>query len=155
MLEKITNLTIIVVALIVGITYIQTYRRQAEPPIAVVSDRLAKILPDNQASGYLVLALSTECHFCTESMPTYRAFVSSGRVNFTAIFPQTADKGSNYLTENRLVIPHIVGGLDYNELGINGTPTLVAFDSHKKFIKTWRGRLSPQQQAEVLKFIKQ
>jgi hypothetical protein len=99
----------------------------------------------------LVLALSTQCHFCTESAPFFQrvAKTAAGRVKLLAVLPQPTVDAQNYLRG--------VGGrvddvrqAPLDSIGVAGTPTLLFVNDSGTVTNVWTGKLSADKQAEVL-----
>src|SRR5437899_5098165 len=83
-IEVAANVAIIAVAILLGATLVRSYllsrvllsraQTQTTQPVAAIQPGTQLSLPDIdwQTNGRtLILALSTECHFCTESAPFY------------------------------------------------------------------------------------
>ena len=87
----------------------------------------------------LVLALSTSCHFCTESAPFYRALEKTKppNVQLVAILPQEPDESRNYLTKRGLHLSDIAKA-SLASIGVNGTPTLILVDKNGLVKQSWR-----------------
>jgi hypothetical protein len=102
----------------------------------------------------LVLVLSTRCKFCTDSMPFYRriAAASTGRsdIELISLFPQDPTTAAEYLKQNGLAL-HRVVQVSLDALKVRCTPTLLLVDNAGILVDRWRGRLSSDQEREVLR----
>jgi hypothetical protein len=98
----------------------------------------------------LLLALSTTCHFCTDSAPFYqRLSKDHGDTRLVAVFPQDSGEGQRYLSTLGVKIDEVEQA-SFVDLGIGGTPTLILVDSGGKVINKWEGALPPTTEREVI-----
>jgi hypothetical protein len=100
----------------------------------------------------LVLALSTGCHFCSESANFYKRLVPSATgngVRVLAILPQSLSDSRTYLEKLGLPVQEIVQG-PLASVEVSGTPTLVLVDRQGMIQKAWVGKLGPEQEQQVL-----
>jgi hypothetical protein len=98
----------------------------------------------------LLLALSTNCHFCTESCTFYQRLAKEAKtIHLAAVFPQTVEDGRQYLDEHAIRVEG-VHQINLDSLGVEGTPTLVLVDDKGVVINSWVGRLPAEEEAEVL-----
>jgi hypothetical protein len=104
----------------------------------------------------LLIALSTNCHFCSESAPFYQRIIGEAgmRNGFSSIaaFPQDAKQSADFLDKYGIRVNRVVQ-CSPESIGIRGTPTLVIVDNHGIVKKAWIGRLSVQQEADVMKWL--
>jgi peroxiredoxin len=110
-----------------------------------------------QSNKSVVLALSDQCHFCTESAPFYQKLTTElaqrRDVQVIAVFPQQVGDGKQYL--GKLGVPiSDVRQAAFDSLGVRGTPTLMIVDRNGKVEQSWVGRLSPDKESEVLARLK-
>lgn len=163
--ELIANFAIIVVALIAGAALVKRYLTAG--PVHTnngSSGTVRKPLPGTRVSlsdvdwkttrRTLVLALSTGCHFCTESAPFYRNIAdrAAGRSDFRLIGvfpPNTKTDGEKYLQELGVRVQEIKEA-PLSAIGATGTPTLVLVDSNGSVVDSWLGRLPPEKESELL-----
>ena len=98
----------------------------------------------------LLLALSTTCHFCTESAPFYQKLQKEKRdnVRVVALFPQPLQDSRTYLDNLGLNVDEIVQS-PLNSVGASGTPTLLLIDNKGAVINSWVGKLSDGAAEEV------
>ena len=99
----------------------------------------------------LVLAISTQCHFCTESAPFFQRIEKERAkdLKLVAVLPQPVDDGRNYL-EGEGVHVDDVKQAALNTIGVNGTPTLLLVDGNGTVAQLWEGKLQPDQEGSVL-----
>lgn len=157
-LEVVTNIAVLLVALLVlgrfGWVYI------AEQPLPKVEAGLRKgdafsLLPGvdyGKNSRTLIIAMSSKCEHCSESIPFFRqlfeanrASVSSDLTRIVAIFPETADEVSRYISEQQLNV-NSIPGINYKALNLPGTPSAVLLDNEGKVLNFWIGK--PTKNAE-------
>jgi peroxiredoxin len=110
-----------------------------------------------QSTKSVVLALSDQCHFCTESAAFYQKLTTElaqrRDVQVIAVFPPQVGDGKQYL--GKLGVPiSDVRQAAFNSLGVRGTPTLMIVDRNGKVEQSWVGRLSPEKESEVLARLK-
>jgi thiol-disulfide isomerase/thioredoxin len=98
----------------------------------------------------LVLALSTTCHFCTESAPFYQKLQQQKRddVRLVAFFPQPLQESRNYLDKLGVTVDEVAQGA-LSSAGVSGTPTLLLIDNQGVVIDSWVGKLSDGAAEEV------
>jgi hypothetical protein len=100
----------------------------------------------------LVLALSTGCHFCSESAEFYRRLVPAAihnGIRVIAILPQPVADGRAYLSHLDVPAPEVLqSSLDAVE--VSGTPTLLLLDRQGRIEKAWVGKLDAEEEQQVL-----
>src|SRR6266446_3420200 len=151
-IELVANLAIIMVAILLGVVLVRSYRfrHSSEAPTTATSalipgTKLSLPGVNWKANGRtLVMALSTECHFCTESAAFYRR-VAQERANMEnlrllAVLPQPVTEGQEYLKKLGMTLDDIKQ-IQLDSIGINGTPTLILADSQGNVADSWRGKL--------------
>ena len=91
----------------------------------------------------LLLALSTTCHFCTESAPFYKTLQQQKRdnVRLLALFPQPIEESRNYLQKLGVQVDDITQQ-PLSAVEVSGTPTLLLLDNQGAVIQSWVGKLS-------------
>jgi hypothetical protein len=101
----------------------------------------------------VVLALSSKCHFCSESAPFYQRLTNElsqkSDVRLVAIFPQDGGEAKEYLIGLGVRIGEIRQA-SLNSIEVSGTPTLMIVDSHGTVKQSWVGKLSTEKESEVL-----
>src|SRR5258706_12029134 len=108
-IELIANVAIIVVAILLGTVLVRSYllsRAPTQPPTSQPS-----VSPGTHLSvpgvnwqtnkRTLIMALSTQCHFCTESSPFYKQLSQQrgADVRLLAVLPQPVSESEAYLKE--------------------------------------------------------
>lgn len=164
-LEMLANVSIVAAALVFCATMVKdrwTNKAAAAPRdlTAATEGRLLSSqlnLPGvrwDQASKTLVMALSTQCHFCQESTPFYKALttspsVTSKRVSILMVFPQPQNDAETFVRDKDINGDRIVS-MPLQKLGITSTPTLLLVDRSGKVERLWIGVLSHLQQKDLL-----
>ena len=104
----------------------------------------------NQNRQTLILAISSSCHFCTESAPFYRKLAQNNRdTHLVAVFPQSVGEGREYLEKLGVSVDE-VRQLSLDQLGVHSTPSLLLVDDSGVVKNFWVGRLPPDQETTVL-----
>jgi thioredoxin-related protein len=154
-IEVAANVAIIIVALVVVLFFIKNYRTNRAESRAQISTGTKFALKDVnwQDSGKsVVLALSTTCHFCTESAGFYRELVQECQkqhVHTVAVLPQAVNEATSYLKNEGVTVDEVKQG-SFPELQISGTPTLLLLDSRGVVKNVWFGKLPDNKEREVL-----
>ena len=119
-----------------------------------VGDKVA--LPDfnwAQSERTLVLALSTNCHFCTESAPFYQRVAAEilkhRGTRLVTVVPQSVEAARKYLDELGVAIDDVRQS-PLNAVGVRGTPTLILVDKEGIAKRVWVGKLPDGAQSEVI-----
>lgn len=159
--ELLANVAIIVVALLLGVVLVKRYLlpagdggARAVDPRVPAGTRAS--LPDvdwAKNGRTLLLVLSKDCRYCTESAPFYQRLAreTAGRsdVHLIALFPHEAAEGRKYL--DGLGVP--VGDVRQatpSGTGASATPTLILVDGRGVVKNSWVGKLAPAEESEVL-----
>ena len=134
-LEIATNVAILFVFLLVGALAVKRLREPPQPALhqPTVGERVSLQGVDWAKSGKnLILALSTQCHFCSESAGFYQRLVpsalSSG-AQVIAVLPQPVSDSSSYLENLGVKVPEILQS-PLDSVEVSGTPTLLVVDRH-------------------------
>jgi hypothetical protein len=163
-LETIANLSIIVAALMFCAT-ISKDRWLSKPASTSGSSagtesslkgtqlKLSGVKWD-QADKTLVMALSTQCHFCQESAPFYKELTASPavkakRVAIVTVFPQQQGEAETFVKGNQMYADNVLS-MPLQLLGTSATPTLLLVDRTGKIERLWIGVLSRSQQKDLL-----
>jgi thioredoxin-related protein len=104
----------------------------------------------------LLLALSTTCHFCSESGPFYRRLLKErgGNTSVVAVLPQAVNDGNAYMKRLGISVDE-VKQVPLNSLGVAGTPTLILVDNEGVIIDSWVGRLPESEEYKVVDRVRQ
>jgi thioredoxin-related protein len=160
-IELIANLAIIIVAILLSAILISLCLPHT-PSKAVVAESL-RIMPGtklslpglawDKGSQTLLIVLSTNCHYCTESAPFYQRLVQQKArrkdIHLVAILPESAGEAQKYLSAQGISVDEIRQSAP-NAVYARSTPTLILVDRTGSVIETWVGKLPPQKEEEVL-----
>jgi rhodanese-related sulfurtransferase len=106
----------------------------------------------NESGQTLVMALSSECRYCTESAPFYQRLVSGltagGKTRVLAVLPQSVSTGERYL-RTLGVTPDRVMQANLSGIGFPQTPTLAMVNAAGVVTETWVGKLNVSKQFAV------
>ena len=160
-IELVANVAIVVVACLLAAAVVRTYfldkpvaTAQPVSSPAAQNKLLSAGIDWSHEQRTLILALSTTCHFCSESAPFYRKLIAEKRyVRFIAVLPQSVGDGRDYLKGLGLVVDE-VKQLPLNDIGVRGTPTLILTDGSGTVQKSWIGKLRPDEESSVLGFLR-
>lgn len=160
-IELLANVAIIVVAILLGVVLVGRYLRPT-PPAPEDVER-AQIEPGTKLSlpsvdwsrsdQTLLMVLSTNCHFCTESAPFYQRLAREKAkhkdVSLIAVMPQSVGEAQKYLDEHGISVDE-VRQVDPRATHTRGTPTLIMVDRAGSVVASWVGKLPAEKEAEVL-----
>jgi len=155
-IEMVANVAIIIVACVAVTMLVRNYRAASlSQPHTISAGANMPLKSENwQAnSKHLVLAVSTTCHFCTESAPFYRQLVEYCRqqhVRTIAVLPQPVNEAEAYLKGEGVTVDEIRQS-PLAEIEVSGTPTLLLVDNHGIVKNVWVGKLPGDKEKEVLK----
>ncbi|HEV2828129.1 MAG TPA: hypothetical protein VGW76_11055 [Pyrinomonadaceae bacterium] len=101
----------------------------------------------------LLIALNTNCSYCSESLPFYRKLVlanglSNDSLHIVAVFPNKAEEVARYAKENDLLLDTITD-LELSRFKISGTPTMILVNDSGEVNDFWIGKL-PDTEADQL-----
>jgi hypothetical protein len=171
-IEALANVAILVVAVLLSIVLVKNYllrpalstARAGQAAARPTAGRAAPLgeqinLPDvdwRQHEQGLVLALSSTCHFCTESAPFYRRLLAEcgGRTQIVAVLPQSQQDGRQYLSRLGLTIADVRQAA-LASIGVEGTPTLLLVDRNGVVQDAWVEKLPPAEEARVFSRLRQ
>ena len=158
-IEVAANLAIIIVAVTLVTVIAQRYYFPSSTQNARVVPIGAKVsLPNidwSKNSQSLVIALQTGCHYCTESAPFYQRLaveLSARKIPLIAVFPQAIEEGQTYLNSIKVPIEDIRQA-SLKSIGVQGTPAILLVDSKGEVKTGWFGKLTQNQESEVLSSI--
>lgn len=110
----------------------------------------------SQSSETLLLALSQDCHHCTESARFYRRLVQgvgdARDLRIVGLLPDSPSRGQWYLNTLGISIRE-VKQVHLSSLGIRKVPALVLVDRNGVVKKVWIGKLAPKTESEVMQTI--
>lgn len=163
-IEISANVAIIVVAVLLAVVLVKRHlltSPQAEPAaprprtVATAPGTKLPLAGVNWAENgrTLLLALSSRCHFCTESADFYKrlAEARAGRedIRLVAVLPQDLGEGRAYMDKLGVKVDE-VRQAPLDSVGAAGTPTLIMVDGEGAATELWVGKLPPDREAEVL-----
>ena len=162
-LQNIANLATILVSVLLSAVLIKVFLLPQKPPAPSAAQTLVGLNIKESLPGIewarnkrtLVLALSTQCHYCTESAPFFQRIQreASKDVKLVAVLPQPVGDSHKYL-EGEGVKVDDVRQTQLGAIGVAGTPTLLLVDGAGKVENAWEGKLGPDQEAAVLAVLK-
>ena len=161
-LEKLTNVVVLVVALSAG-TILAHDRLKAihEAPHQLPTNASPLVGTRIQLAGVnwkqhdrtLVLAISTQCHFCTASTSFYKSLATQVALHksdaLIAVLPQDAATAGAFLASHNIAPAQIIS-LDLSELGVTGTPTLLLVNRDGLVTESWVGKLPSALENQVI-----
>jgi hypothetical protein len=131
-----------------------------KPPTITVGALLPSLalFNPNKATASIVVALSTSCRFCTESVPFYKRLaamneVREGRLQFSVASVQAERQMRAYLTTHDLSLDgrEVIVPISESALRVAVTPTVILVDRSGIVVRTWQGRLDPSAEDDVVK----
>ena len=102
----------------------------------------------------LVVAVRSDCHYCTESLPFYREVdrrhkMSGNTVPLFFISTDPIEKLRAFV-EGADIFPDGILSVNFKAVGVAGTPTFVVIDSTGTVRRAFYGRLTERNAREVL-----
>jgi thioredoxin-related protein len=166
-LEALSHIVFLGVGILMCVVLTRVYilppRVVAHPPLpsqaAMVGTNLKTQLPAvdfNHNGQTLVLAISTQCHFCKESSPFYqRLEKEAGKdIKMVAVLPQPVSEAESYLKAEGVRVDQVQQLHQFGTIGVQGTPTMMLVDKNGVVTQVWAGKLQPDQQEQVLAVLK-
>jgi len=162
--ESISNMAVIVVA---GCVLVFTAYNRFTPRVPNFSAELARqfigkpleFAPVNtDTQGAVALFLSKDCHFCSDSMDFYHRLATLGsgpscEIGLVAVGPRNRESRQDieeYLAKHQLNVNRTVM-VNYSDLGVAGTPTLMLLDRSGVVRGVWTGYLQETAQEDVVR----
>lgn len=164
-IQLLANIAIIVIAFLLGGVLINRYvwrttsksesfRSEApEDPRIKPGTKLSLAGVDwSKGNQTLLLVLSTNCHYCTESSPFYQRLAQQKAarqdLRTIALLPQAIDESQKYLRDHNVTVDEVRQS-SLESVQARGTPTLVLVDKSGAVLSSWVGKLSAEKEAEV------
>ena len=152
------NVAIVLVVILIGAVFAKNYLRPTRPTPAHRDFRGMKVnLPGvdwTHNEQTLLLVLDEKCRFCTESAPFYQrltaATATNSKLRLIAVLPQDVSAGRQYLHSLKAPIEEVRQST-LDAIGVEGTPTLILVNAKGEVMEAWAGKLSPEQELDVLK----
>ncbi|HYR30159.1 MAG TPA: hypothetical protein VEU30_16960 [Thermoanaerobaculia bacterium] len=160
--DVLANLVIIVLGVVVIVLLYQRFTAKEEPhthaqpanagrptPAAPVVGQNVDVGLRFVVAPHLVVAMSSRCAFCDESVPELKALLPKlGETTVVFAFPQR-DEPQPYLEKSGLSQAHVWSG-DFRSIGVRGTPTVLLVDGQRRLVSFWEGRLTPARSQEIV-----
>lgn len=162
-LEIATNVAVLLVAVtFLSILAWNYFARQTQPRLQTGLQR-DQILPQAHGISYsdspqtLLIAINTNCAYCTQSVSFYNRLVNiqRGRTETTriiAIFPNSEEDVRQYVQRERLNVD-AVAAVDFRSLNVAGTPTVILVDRSGRVLDFWIGMLPTVAENQVIESI--
>lgn len=159
LLDKLANLALIVgVAVFLFILFRDGAFRHKTPgnsPRSLVGTSVS--LPGvqlNQNHNTVLLAISTTCHFCQESVPFYKELsaATQEKVDLIAVLPQSLVESKTFLQKAGVSAKTLISA-DLNSIGIHGTPTILLLDPQGNVKQEWRGFQDVAGQKQIIALV--
>jgi thioredoxin-related protein len=161
-LQNVANISTIVVSVLLSVVLIKVFL--LPPPRAPIGGRqLVGLNMKESLAGVdwaqnkrtLVMVLSTQCHYCTDSARFFQRIQKEAAksMKMVAVLPQAVDDSRKYL-EGEGVHVDDIKQTQLSTIGVTGTPTLLLVDGSGKVAHAWQGKLQPEQEAAVLTILK-
>ena len=162
-IELTTNIAIITVAVLLSIVLVKNYllpsvgpnaNAPGSPP-AVPTGTQISLQDVNWAATKrtLLLVLSDNCRFCTESADFYKKLAQERAkhddARIIAVLPQDVEAGKTYLNKLGVAVDE-VRQLSLDAIGVRATPTLILVDDKGVVTESWVGKLPAEKESEVL-----
>jgi hypothetical protein len=156
-LERITYIALLVTCLIASAVLVRNnfFARGSATSGPKIGARVAiPSLSWAPPDTYVVLALSSRCRFCLESVPFYQSLSSwkerkHADLKLVVVSAEPTGVTETFLRSNRITVDAVVS-YPLQNLGISGTPTLMIVDSGGILRAVHDGKLEPNDQAEVI-----
>jgi hypothetical protein len=159
LLEKIANVFVIIgiAAFLVIAVHNQFWKSNNQPKSqAAMAEALrgktiqVSGLNFPRAKASVLLVISTQCHFCKDSLPFYHVLSGElkGKADLLAVLPQSQQESATFLKAAQVDVTQIATAQPA-QLGVAGTPTMLLLDPNGKVQEVWVGRLDDSRQAQV------
>lgn len=152
--ELVANIGIVIVALLAAVLFVRNYLGRSPKPQTISIGSKVKLKDVNWRANRktLVLALSTNCHFCTESAPFYRQLVktaASQNVRTLAVFPQSLTEATSYLAAEAVKVDFVQQS-PLPDIQVSGTPTVLLVNENGEVKAVWVGKLPAEREKDLL-----
>jgi len=106
----------------------------------------------------ILIAMTTQCHYCMESLPFYRrlsqAVASQGRgVSLRAASSEPIETVRSFLAGHDVPVSQVLT-TSFKSIGVTGTPTMFLVDPSGTVKRAYIGKLSEKQEGEILAFVR-
>ena len=150
-IELAANLAILLVSCLLAVVLVKAYFLSQFGEEVTSTPTVAGLdIAWNQNGQTLILVLSRNCRFCTDSAPFYKKLSQSkSNTHLVALMPQSVEEGREYLEKLGVSVDE-VKQFSLETMGVTGTPTLLLVDTSGAVKNFWVGKLSPEQETSVL-----
>lgn len=162
-LDTIANIAIIIVCVIASVVLVRNFFFQPQqpaggPPTVEKGERLEALQAAVPAGAdrTLLLVLSPQCGYCTQSMPFYKRLVdernqkgSNVKVVAAVPSPEARQEEQASLTSAG-VKPDALIDVDFSAIKVAGTPTVLLVDNKGEVLDVWVGKLDKKAENKVL-----
>ncbi|HEU4508730.1 MAG TPA: hypothetical protein VFR78_10865 [Pyrinomonadaceae bacterium] len=157
--EVLVNVSIVGVAILLGIVLVKNYllpdKSQDLTDALRISRGTRLSIPNvdwSKANQTVLLVLSDNCRYCTDSAPFYKRLVEQAGERGSrviAALPEDLNTSKAYLNRLGVSVADVLQA-DPSSLGTRATPTVLLLD-HSGIVKdVWVGQLSPEKEHELL-----
>lgn len=156
-IEVTANIAVILIAILLGYALLKTrIFPTPQTPQMKPSVDLAKLpqlgIDWSRSNQTLLLSLSKDCRFCTESAAFYRRLAQerSSQLNtrIIAVFPQPISDGSKYLDQLEVSVDEVKQYPNQATVA-SATPTLILVNRSGNVLGVWTGKLTSDKEQEV------
>jgi hypothetical protein len=120
------------------------------------SSRIKDSLPDidwAKNGQTLLLALSSSCHYCSESAPFYQQITEQrGDTHIIAVLPEAVGDSEKYLSKLGVYVDKI-RQIPLDSLDVTGMPTLMLINNDGVVTDLWVGQLPVSEEERVLNLL--
>ena len=158
MTVRILNIAIVLVALVLSGLLVRKYFFQPaeqDPKYRLTANNALRIDGINWADSErtVLLALSKECKFCSQSAEFYRrlaaGIASQSNTRLIAVFPQKQSQAEEYLKQLDVPIQQL-HYVSLSSLGITSVPTLAILDRNGVVTDMWVGKFTPLEEKDLM-----
>lgn len=159
-LEIVANVLIIIVTIAIAVVIVKGYlfssnhAGQAQNFKNMLGTTL--VVPNinwKENDKNLLIVLKQGCPFCAESAGFYQKLISEtnkNNVRVIAVLPQDIKESKKYLNELNIPIQEIRQS-SLESINVSGVPTLALIDKNGVVTNTWIGKLTPEEELNVIK----
>lgn len=161
-IEVTANIAAIFVAVLISAVVVKTYVFCSGISRSTAAASASEVARGKRLDGHalgvdwgrnhrtLVLAISTTCHYCKDSVPFYQKLgAAETDVKLVAVLPQPVAEAQRYLSGGGVHVDDIKQ-ISLNTLGVRGTPTLLLVNDVGVVTDVWVGKLQLDQEVPVL-----
>jgi hypothetical protein len=157
-LEIAANVAIICVCMLIAVVGVKRYLLPSPASAFSTPSKGTRLsVPGfdwSRSDRTLVMVLSTQCHFCSESAEFYKKLLPEATTRGTqivAVLPQSPEESRLYLTSLGLPTSNVsIQQEGATGIHVSGTPTIILADNKGLVVRAWVGKLAPSGETEVL-----